>query len=255
MHTTLSPFVTLLEAWDTWAFTAMLILVLPCFAYFYLYRGGRGQGYFGRLSKSGTYLWIIACLWSMLFLLAVVLYRHQLSMADLGQHLHDPARIIAITTILLFIMVVMTFLDFRKHRKMSPDELKNKLATLKQFFPSSQLEIAMFITLAISAGICEEILYRGWLLNLIGASTGSVWIGLLLSSVAFGLGHAYQGPQGILATGFVGLLLGLIFVWVDSLVPVQVLHAFINLSSGLMCAYLMAGLSRNQKSGNEVSAP
>ena len=83
-------------------------------------------------------------------------------------------------------------------------------------------------------------------MNLIGASTGSVWVGLLLSSVAFGLGHAYQGPQGILATGFVGLVLGLIYVWIGSLVPVQILHACINLSSGLMCAYLMASTQKNQ---------
>lgn len=109
--------------------------------------------------------------------------------------------------------------------------------------------------MAVSAGICEELLYRGWLLHLIGASTDSVWIGLLLSSVAFGLGHAYQGPQGILSTGFVGLVLGLIFVLVGSLITVQILHAFINLSSGLMCAYLLANLSKAPTPSYSVSPP
>jgi membrane protease YdiL (CAAX protease family) len=127
----------------------------------------------------------------------------------------------------------MSLLDFRKHKGMSPEDLKTRLATLRHFSPSGFSEIVAFSAMAISAGICEELLYRGWLLHLIGASTGSIWIGLLLSSVAFGLGHAYQGPQGIFSTGFVGLLLGLIFVWVGSLIPVQILHAFINLSSGL----------------------
>ena len=246
------PFSTLLSAWDTWVFTGALVIVLPCFAYFCLYRGAQGQGYFGRISKAGTYLWITFSLWSTLGFLAVVAHRHHLSMADLGQHLRHPTRTLTMTAILLSVMIVLSALDFWKHRQMPPDALEQRLAKLRHFFPSSPSEIVTFAAMAISAGICEELLYRGWLLHLIGASTGSVWLGLLLSSVAFGLGHAYQGPQGILATGFVGLVLGLIFMWVGSLVPVQILHAFINLSSGLMCAYLLAGSSR---SGGKVSSP
>jgi len=251
VHSTL-PFSTLLSAWDTWVFTGVLVIVLPCFAYFCLYRGAQGQGYFGRISKSGTYLWITFSLWLTLFLLAVVAHRHNLSMADLGQHLPRPTRTLTITAILFSVMAVLSALDFLKHRRMPPEDLKQRLAKLRHFFPSGRSEMVAFAVMAVSAGICEELLYRGWLLQLMGASTGSVWIGLLLSSVAFGLGHAYQGPQGMLATGFVGLALGLIFMWVGSLVPVQILHAFINLSSGLMCAYLLAGLSR---SDGKVSSP
>ena len=248
-------FKLLLSAWDTWVFTTLLVIVLPAFAYFCLYQGGKGEGYFAKLSKSGIYLWIIFSLWSLMGCLLVVAYRHHLSLADLGEHLRQPARILNVTALLLVLMTAITFLDFQKHKRMSPEELTKNLAPVKQFFPSGSYEISIFVVLAISAGICEELLYRGWLLNLIGASTGSIWVGILLSSVAFGLGHAYQGPQGILTTGIVGLILGLIFWWVGSLVPVQILHAFVDLASGLMCARLMAGLgTTSTQKGVESSA-
>lgn len=255
MSISVSPFAALLPAWDTWAVTGMLVIALPCFAYFCLYRGAQGTGYFGKISKSGTYLWITCSLWSMLFLMAVVAYRHGLSMADLGLHFCHPSRTITITAVLFLALSLMSALDFRKHQRMSHDDLEKRLAALKHFFPSGPSEIVAFCAMAISAGICEELLYRGWLLHLVGAASGSVWVGLVLSSVAFGLGHAYQGPQGMLATGFVGLVLGLVFLWVGSLVPVQILHAAINLSSGLMCAYLLANLNKTPIPGNRASLP
>lgn len=237
-------FVSLLAAWDTWLFTGALVVGLPCFAYFCLFKGSRGQGFFSRLSKSATYLSIAACLWAMLLFLAVVAHCHRLSMEDLGLHWHNPSRTSLITAILFLVLAAVSWLDFWKHSRMPLDELRTRLAKLSHFFPYGRSEIIAFFVMAVSAGICEEILYRGWLLNLVGALTGSMWLGLALSSIAFGLGHAYQGPLGILSTGFVGLLLGLVFVWIGSLVPVQILHAFINLSSGLMCAYLLARLNR-----------
>lgn len=251
-----SQFPSLLSAWDTWIFTGTLVIALPCFAYFCLFKGGQsGQGFFGKISKSATYLLIVASLWSMLFCLAVVAHRHHLSMADLGLHLRQPSRTLTIAAILFLGLAVLSLLDFRKHSRMLPEDLRKRLTDLRHFFPSGRSEIVAFSAMAISAGICEELLYRGWLLNLIGALTGSVWIGLLLSSVAFGLGHAYQGPQGILSTGVVGLLLGLIFLWIGSLVPVQILHAFINLSSGLMCAYLWAGLIKDPNPSSKLLSP
>ncbi len=43
----------------------------------------------------------------------------------------------------------------------------------------------------------------------------------------------------MIGTGVVGLVLGLLYLWLGSLVPVQIIHAFVNLSSGFMCVVLM----------------
>lgn len=56
----------------------------------------------------------------MLSLMAVVAIRHHISMADLGLHLQQPIRTITITAILFLVLAVMSLLDFRKHKGMSP---------------------------------------------------------------------------------------------------------------------------------------
>ena len=62
----------------------------------------------------------------------------------------------------------------------------------------------------------EEMAWRGWLMNRVaglGHKSRAAWIiSLLLVNAAFGMAHAYQGITGILDEGFMGLLLGLMFL-------------------------------------------
>ncbi len=129
MTNTASPFIQLLASWDAWAVTGLLVLGLPSFAYFGLYKGARSQNYFGRLSKVGTHLWISGALWFALLALTVVAARHDLSLADMGVNGLNPMRQIATTIVVLALLSAMTLLDFRKHQRMTPDALGKKLAT------------------------------------------------------------------------------------------------------------------------------
>jgi membrane protease YdiL (CAAX protease family) len=89
------------------------------------------------------------------------------------------------------------------------------------------------VLVSISAGLCEELLYRGWLLSLFSAALGSVWLGLLISSIIFGLAHAYQGRSGIIGSGILGAILGNVFIVSGSLIPGQLLHTAMDLNNGL----------------------
>jgi membrane protease YdiL (CAAX protease family) len=74
-------------------------------------------------------------------------------------------------------------------------------------------------------------LYRGFLLAWFAALLGT-WPALGLSSLAFGAGHAYQGGQGVLRTGGLGLVLAGLFWLTGSLLPPILLHAVVDLNSG-----------------------
>jgi membrane protease YdiL (CAAX protease family) len=69
----------------------------------------------------------------------------------------------------------------------------------------------------VLVALLEEGVYRGFLMTEIArlAGTGTGWLAfnVLFSALVFGLSHGYQNRCGILSTGSVGLLLGLIFVW------------------------------------------
>ena len=70
--------------------------------------------------------------------------------------------------------------------------------------------------LSITAGVVEEIVYRGFVLWYL-ANFMPLWAALLLSSVFFGLGHSYQGKSGALRTGLVGLVFAILYVMSGSI--------------------------------------
>jgi membrane protease YdiL (CAAX protease family) len=68
-----------------------------------------------------------------------------------------------------------------------------------------------------TAGIGEEIIYRGFFMKqfarVFDDQERSSWIvGLVLSSILFGLVHFHQGPGGMLGTGIVGLVYGIAYL-------------------------------------------
>lgn len=95
---------------------------------------------------------------------------------------------------------------------------------LRAVVPADSTQWLGFVPVAASAGICEEFLYRGYALTIIGSMAGSLAIGALLSSVAFGFGHAYQGRAGILGATITGLIYAAVFLATGSLYPCMLGH-------------------------------
>jgi membrane protease YdiL (CAAX protease family) len=84
------------------------------------------------------------------------------------------------------------------------------------------------LLVAPMAGICEEFLYRGYLLTQLTSWLGSPLWAWVLSSLCFGLGHVYQGAGGILRSSILGALLGLPVLRTGSLYPSMAAHFLID---------------------------
>jgi len=97
--------------------------------------------------------------------------------------------------------------------------------------PRSRSERHLFALVGVSAGVCEEWLYRGFFLAVVGALVpGLPTAGLVLvAAVAFGLAHAYQGRTGIVTTGVLGGVLAGLYLSTGSLLLPVLLHAAIDL--------------------------
>ena len=104
--------------------------------------------------------------------------------------------------------------------------------------PRNRRELRPYMVLAVTAGVCEEILYRGFLIWYVAQFTGTTVPGLIaavaISSIAFGAGHLYQGPAN--AGRIVGLaaVAGAIYVVVGSLWIVIALHILTDVAAGLL---------------------
>lgn len=97
--------------------------------------------------------------------------------------------------------------------------------------PRTAREKLLFAGVSVTAGITEELIYRGFLLRYLAAGPWglSAAAALVVSSAVFGLAHAGQGAKGMLLTGVVGLLLGGLFLASGSLLLPMVLHTLIDL--------------------------
>ena len=105
---------------------------------------------------------------------------------------------------------------------------------LDQLLPQTVWEKFLFGLLSLSAGVGEELAFRGFAIPALTLVTGSEWGGAILSSCAFGLLHGYQGWLGVLRTGIMGFFLAASFVISGSLWPAVIAHATLDLVSGLI---------------------
>jgi membrane protease YdiL (CAAX protease family) len=109
--------------------------------------------------------------------------------------------------------------------------VKRMLEMAVAILPTTAIERWWFAALSIGAGISEELLFRGFLLYYLGRFLPGLnwWPAILIGSAVFGFAHLFQGWRGILATGVLGAVFGLIYALTDSLFAPAVIHAAIDL--------------------------
>ena len=97
--------------------------------------------------------------------------------------------------------------------------------------PRTPGERRLFTLVGITAGVCEEWLYRGFFLAVVSALAGGLpELALVaIAAVAFGLAHAYQGAVGVLTTGVLGGVMAALYLGTGSLLLPVLLHAAIDL--------------------------
>ena len=97
--------------------------------------------------------------------------------------------------------------------------------------PTTLSESIGWSVVAITAGICEEIVYRGYLQRQLWAFTGSLPIAVCLQAVIFGAAHLYQGWKPGVAIVVVGFILGSVAAWRRSIIPGIIAHAILDILS------------------------
>jgi uncharacterized protein len=102
----------------------------------------------------------------------------------------------------------------------------------RQLLPATSSERALFAGVALTAGICEELVFRGFLLMALTLATGSIPLAVLLVSFAFGVVHAYQDPAGVGRAALLGLVLAIPVITTGSIYPSMAAHFIIDIIGG-----------------------
>ncbi len=131
----------------------------------------------------------------------------------------------------------------------SPAGRRKLLAQFDQvgaFVPRNRREMAHFAALSVTAGVCEEILYRAFLIwyavQFTGASLTGSAAAVVLAAVVFGVSHLYQGPSNALQVFGLAIVGGGLYVLGGSLWIVMALHAYIDVAGGLVSTAVYGNL-------------
>ena len=106
--------------------------------------------------------------------------------------------------------------------------------SVSRLMPQGVTESTFWVLLSISAGISEELVFRGYFQRQFLAWTGRVSVAVLLQVMVFGLAHGYQGVQSCLAIVVYGTLFTLLAIYRKSLRPGILAHAWTDIAGGLL---------------------
>lgn len=208
--------------------TALVLLVQGVLSY-------RGAIRFGKLHaltevyRAGLYEHTIISEWMMLGLVLAGVWWHDSSVLtvlgerwrSLGHFLRDLG--IAVLFLMVTIAIGSVFGLGRG------DE-----SAARSILPQGQTEMWLWVALSITAGICEEAIFRGYFQRQFIAVTKNVPAGIVLSAVLFGAAHLYQGISHALQIGLLGVMGGIVAYWCKSVRPGMIAHSLQDILGGLV---------------------
>src|SRR4029077_18650022 len=134
------------------------------------------------------------------------------------------------------LIVGVTVQQLRAIGRTTPERrlaIRAKLAFVEYLLPHSRDELRWFTALSVTAGVCEELLYRGFLFWVLKAYVG-IALAALIGVILFGALHLYQGKRGAFKAGMAGLAMTIIVLLTGWLVPAMVVHALVDLGAGVL---------------------
>jgi membrane protease YdiL (CAAX protease family) len=211
-----------------------IVFVLFVFAYAYFQRGRVGRFENQHITnKVPFYLFTIA------FELALVAYVWFLGVMPAGGSIRaviggrwntaaDLLRDIGIAFI--FWILIIGPLVAVQHLLGANTQMAKAAQTMS---PQSNQEMIVWVFLAVSAGFCEEFVFRGYLQKQFHALTGSAAVAIALQAFVFGAAHVYQGVNGAVTISVYGAMFGILAEYRRSLRPGMMQHAMQDSFAGL----------------------
>lgn len=170
--------------------------------------------------------------WMALVLLAVAV-APALPARDLGVRppRADPL-VFALVGVLALSVLASVFLRRSAARRGAPAPVPDNIAVL---LPRTTAERRYAAAVAVTAGVCEEVLYRGFF---IAAGTGPAHLPLVaaaaVSVAAFALAHAYQGVRQVLTIAVLAFVFTVLYLRSGSLLLPVLVHVLIDLNGLLL---------------------
>jgi membrane protease YdiL (CAAX protease family) len=111
--------------------------------------------------------------------------------------------------------------------------LKEKLKDIYYYLPKNDKELKWFLLLSISAGICEEIIFRLFMFEFLNETTHLI-IAFVLTNLIFSLTHIGSGKKNLSSSFILGLLFSVIYYFTNNIWIAIILHISIDINVGIL---------------------
>lgn len=137
----------------------------------------------------------------------------------------------AVLTALGIVMLLRQIREVRNATQREIDSIARRFGRISIIIPRNGSELARFYGLAVTAGIVEETLWRGYLIWYLQQFM-PLWVAALLTTLGFALAHAYQGLANLPQITAVSAALVALYLLSGSLLFPIVLHAAVDILQG-----------------------
>ena len=215
--------------------TAIVLLVLFSFS-FASARAGSLTPLGPNVGRAFGYVLIIIFEWAVVAFIWFGTTQRGIRIADLvGGNWARPLDILRDFLIAIAFLVVATAVlaTFDHFLKTAPNQ------AIRNLLPQGPIEVVLFLATSLTAGFCEELIYRGYLQRQFTALTHASVGGIVLQAIAFALSHGYQGWKFVLLIAVLAGMLGLLAHWRKSLRPGMIAHALQDGVTGIVAAHVL----------------
>ncbi len=126
---------------------------------------------------------------------------------------------------LIFLLALLMLVGIMRYAPHLHNVAQNPLEDMLR----NRTDALLFAAVVMIAGGMREEVQRGFIIHRFGQYLGGAGWGVLVHSIAFGLGHIEQGLDAMIVTGVLGALWGLLYIARRSIVAPMVSHAGFNL--------------------------
>jgi membrane protease YdiL (CAAX protease family) len=223
-------------------FILLLFIVLPLHGVFETRRYDAQESAGQPFNRIRFYRHTAIMEWAYLAALAGAWFAYGRPLADLGFVKPGGAGFWVGLAVLALFTGVLLF-SWRGAQKSSADDKakqRESLGKLVRYLPHNGRELRGFIGVSLTAGIVEEIVYRGFVLWYLGQIM-PLWAAVAVSSFAFGLAHSYQGANGAMRCGLTGLAFGIFYVVTGSIWLPIIAHVLLDVLQGAALREILGG--------------
>jgi uncharacterized protein len=187
--------------------------------------------------RLSLYASTIAFQWLIVAVITWRSFSRHLGPSELGLVVSGVWQTATITLVLTAFLSLNQWAGLRKIALVPVDQRGFLFQFTQKIMPQTPIESLAFVALALTAGLSEEFVYRGFVLAIFrrafAGSVSGTFVAIIVSSLWFALAHLYQGRRGIITTFVVGLLFSVVRTWSGNLVPAVVGHIGVDLVAGL----------------------